>query len=66
MRHANYIKMEKKYWKIKFFGSKNRKQQVRLVKTIIAAPKASDVEAILLNKYGYQVINGLKIHEYVE
>ena len=58
--------MEKKYWKIKFFGSKNRKQQVRLVKTIIAAPKASDVESILRNKYGYQVINGLKIHEYVE
>ena len=58
--------MEKKYWKIKFFGSKNRKQQVKLVKTIIAAPKASDVEGILRNKYGYQVINGLKIHEYVE
>ena len=66
MRHANYIKMEKKYWKIKFFGSKNRKRQVKLVKTIIAAPKASDVEGILRNKYGYQVINGLKIHEYVE
>ena len=66
MRHANYIKMEKKYWKIKFFGSKNRKRQVRLVKTIIAAPRASDVEGVLRNEYGYQVINGLKIHEYVE
>lgn len=58
--------MDKKYWKIKFFGSKNRKEQVRMVKTVIAAPKASDVESILRNEYGYQVINGLKIHEYVE
>ena len=55
--------MEKKYWKIKFFGSKNRKEQVRMVKTVIAAPKASDVESILRNEYRYQVINGLKIHE---
>lgn len=58
--------MDKKYWKIKFFGSKNRKEQVRMVKTVIAAPKASDVEGILRNEYRYQVINGLKIHEYVE
>ena len=58
--------MEKKYWKIKFFGSKNRKEQVRMVKTVIAAPQASDVESILRNEYRYQVINGLKIHEYVE
>ena len=58
--------MEKKYWQIKFFGSKNRKEQVRMVKTVIAAPKASDVESILRNEYRYQVINGLKIHEYVE
>ena len=58
--------MEKKYWKIKFFGSKNRKEQVRMVKTVIAAPRASDVEGILRNEYRYQVINGLKIHEYVE
>ena len=58
--------MEKKYWKIKFFGSKNRTEQVRMVKTVIAAPKASDVESISRNEYRYQVINGLKIHEYVE
>ena len=58
--------MEKKYWKIKFFGSKNRKEQVRMVKTVISAPRGSDVECILRNEYRYQVINGLKIHEYVE
>ena len=58
--------MEKKYWKIKFFGSKNRKEQVRMVKTVISAPRGSDVEGILRNEYRYQVINGLKIHEYVE
>lgn len=58
--------MDKKYWKIKFFGSKNRKEQLKMVKTVIVAQKASDVESILRNEYGYQVINGLKIREYVE
>ena len=46
--------MDNKYWKIKFFGSMNRNEQVKMIKTVIAA-----------HKYGYQVINGLKIREYV-
>lgn len=57
--------MNNKYWKIKFFGSMNRKEQVKMIKTVIAAPKSSDIEDLLRHKYGYQVINGLKIRECV-
>ena len=43
--------MDNKYWKIKFFGSMNRKDQVKIIKTVIAAPKSSDIEDLL--RHGY-------------
>lgn len=52
-----------KTFNIKFFGSKNRKKQVEQIKTTIEATHESDVETILRQKYGYIVINGLKIRE---
>lgn len=48
---------------IKFFGSKDRKKQVEQIKTTIEATHESDVETILRQKYGFIVINGLKIRE---
>ena len=57
--------MDNNYWKIQFFGSMNRKEQVKMIKTVIAATKSSDIEDLLRHKYGYQVINGLKIRECV-
>jgi len=53
-------------FKIKFFGNKKERDQIRLVKTFIEADKREDVEIILKKKYGYKVINGLKIHNYEE
>ena len=54
-----------KKFKVKFFGSKNRKEQIKQVKNLIVdAPKREAVEDVLRHQYGYEVINGLKIHEY--
>ena len=64
MRNANYIKMDKKYWKIKFFGSKNRKEQIKQVKMFVEAPDRDKVEEILRYKHGYKMIHGLKISAY--
>lgn len=55
-----------KKFKVKFFGSKNRKEQIKQVKTIVEAPKREAVEDVLRHQYGYEVINGLKIHDYEE
>ena len=49
-----------KKFKVKFFGSKNRKEQIKQVN----APKREAVEDVLRHQYGYEVINGLKIHDY--
>ena len=51
-------------WKIKFFGSKSRKEQIKQVKMTLEANDRDKVETILRQKYGYEVINGLKIHKY--
>lgn len=54
-----------KKFKVKFFGSKNRKEQIKQVKNLIVdAPKREAVEDVLRHQYGYEVINGLKIHYY--
>lgn len=54
-----------KKFKVKFFGSKNRKEQIKQVKNLIVdAPKREAVEDVLSHQYGYEVINGLKIHDY--
>lgn len=54
-----------KKFKVKFFGSKNRKEQIKQVKNLIVdAPKREAVEGVLRHQYGYEVINGLKIHDY--
>ena len=52
---------------VKFFGSKNEREQIRQVKNmIVSASRATEVEDVLRHKYGYEVINGLKIREYNE
>lgn len=54
-----------KKFKVKFFGSKYRKEQIKQVKNLIVdAPKREAVEDVLRYQYGYKVINGLKIHDY--
>lgn len=54
-----------KKFKVKFFGSKHRKEQIKQVKNLIVeAPKREEVEDVLRHQYGYEVINGLKIHDY--
>ena len=55
-----------KKFKVKFFGSKNRKEQIKQVKTIVEADNRDKVEDVLRHQYGYEVINGLKIHNYDE
>ena len=52
------------FWKVKFFGAKGRKEQIIQVKLIVEASSKDRVESVLQNKYGYEVINGLKIHAY--
>lgn len=52
---------------VKFFGSKNKREQIRQVKNmIVSASRATEVEDVLRHRYGYEVINGLKIREYNE
>ena len=53
-------------WKVKFFGSKKQKEQIKQVKTVIEANSRENVESNIRRKLGYEVINGLKIHEYEE
>ena len=54
-----------KKFKVKFFGSKHRKEQIKQVKNLIVdAPKREAVEDVQRHQYGYEVINGLKIHDY--
>lgn len=54
-----------KKFKVKFFGSKHRKEQIKQVKNLIVdAPKREAIEDVLRHQYGYEVINGLKIHDY--
>ena len=54
-----------KKFKVKFFGSKHRKEQIKQVKNLVVdAPKREAVEDVLRHQYGYEVINGLKIHDY--
>lgn len=54
-----------KKFKVKFFGSKNRKEQIKQVKNLIVeTEKREAVEDVLRHQYGYEVINGLKIHDY--
>lgn len=55
-----------KKFKVKFFGSKNRKEQIKQVKMNVEAEKRDKVEDVLRHQYGYEVINGLKIHDYEE
>lgn len=54
-----------KKFKVKFFGSKSRKEQIKQVKMNVEAEKRERVEDVLRHQYGYEVINGLKIHDAV-
>lgn len=51
-------------FKVKFFGAKERRQQISQVKCVVEAPSRDRVEETLQYKMGYEVINGLKIREY--
>ena len=53
-------------FKVKFFGSKNCKEQIKQVKMFVDASDRNKVEEILHHKYGYKMIHGLKIHDYNE
>ena len=54
-----------KKFKVKFFGSKHRKEQIKQVKNLVVESESRDkVEEVLRYHYGYEVINGLKIHDY--
>ena len=56
-----------KKFKVKFFGSKHRKEQIKQVKNLVVEAESRDkVEEVLRYNHGYQVINGLKIHDYEE
>lgn len=52
------------FWKVKFFGAKQRREQITQVRMIVEAGARDRVEDTLRQRYGYQVINGLKIHAY--
>ena len=52
-----------KKFKVKFFGSKNHKEQITQVKMEVEAESRDKVEDKLKYSYGYKVINGLKIQE---
>lgn len=54
------------YYKVKFFGSKSKKEQIKQVKTLVNVPTKADVEEYLRHQEGYEVINNLKIREYEE
>lgn len=48
-------------FKIKFFGSFSKREQIKQIKMEIQAKDKSEVEERLRWQYGYEVINGLKI-----
>ena len=48
--------------KVKFFGSRNRREQIKLQKTEVEAESRDKVEDKLRSE-GWEVINGLKIHD---
>lgn len=50
-------------FKVKFFGSKERKGQIVQVKMTVEALDKSMVEEVLRTKYAYEKVNGLKITE---
>jgi hypothetical protein len=50
-----------KKFNVKFFGSKNSKEQITKVKMEIEAESQEQVKEKLRYLYGYKVINGLKI-----
>lgn len=52
------------YWKVKFFGAKQRREQIVQVKLLVEASSKDRVESVLRHEYGYEVINGLKIRAY--
>lgn len=54
--------IEMKKFKVKFFGSRNRKEQIKLQKTEVEAESRDKVEDKLRSE-GWEVINGLKIHD---
>lgn len=51
-----------KKFKVKFFGSRNRREQIKLQKTEVEAESRDKVEDKLRSE-GWEVINGLKIHD---
>ena len=48
-------------FKVKFFGSKDTKKQIKRVKINIETQFESNIESILQKSYGYKIIQGLKI-----
>lgn len=52
-----------KTYKVKFFGSKEKREQIKLVKTEVKAEGRDSVEDILRHLHGWQVINGLKVRQ---
>jgi hypothetical protein len=52
-----------KKFKVKFFGSKNRKEQIQQFKLNIEIESKDKIEEHLKRFYGFQIINGLKINE---
>lgn len=57
-KHLTQSKMD---FKVKFFGSKERKGQITQVKMTVEAPSREAVKDVLEIKLGYKRINGLKI-----
>lgn len=54
-------------YKVKFFGSKERKEQIKQIKNLIVEAQSRDkVEEVLRYKHGYEVINSLKINDFEE
>lgn len=53
-----------KKYRVKFFGSKQRKEQIKQVKMDVEGVSTADVEGVLRRQHGFEVINGLKINEY--
>ena len=52
-----------KTYKVKFFGSKEKREQIKLVKAEVKAEDRSSVEEVLRRLHGWQVINGLKVRQ---
>lgn len=48
-------------YKVKFFGTKVPRKQIEKVAMEVEANSRADVRKILEQRYGYCVINGLKI-----